>query len=287
MTAKLRVGFIGLALFLFPTLAAHSEKKQNDTSPFLQAQDLLLKKKRQLAVKLLLKAQPPMSRPKDREVWLETLTDISTRFLTDQGLKSYELGTSQVPRNLKIAENHFHEAESVEDENLDVQLALARVQLMSEECQKSKLILLNIKALSMIRLQINELLLQVDLCLKDEPSVETFLKRKMMDSKLESITNKVAQGWLKLQAKDFLKAQSHLKEALNSEPSHVGALYWLYVTQRELDNEEFSAAEAFQRNCRNFEEDIRRRNRPMIEYCLHLPEVEAYLKANKKENSSE
>ncbi len=287
MRANFRASAFAFALSLSLSAAFAGEKNHPENIAISSAQELFLKKKRQLALRLLLKSPPQLSQSKMREGWQSVAQDMATRFFTDQGQKSYELGVSQLPRNLRTAEAHFKEAKEIEDGNLDVDLGLLRAQIMSEECQNAKITLLAVKPLILIAPQISDYEVQIAICLKDEALIEVFLKRKIVDAKIDSPLNRLATGWLKLQAKDLIRAQTAFKDLIGLEPTNPAALYWLFVTQRELEANAVAAAEAFSKNCRNFEEDIRRRKRPLIEYCLHLPEIEAYLKSNKSENSGE
>jgi hypothetical protein len=126
--------------------------------------------------------------------------------------------------------------------------------------------------------EIQELMLQAAWCLEDQTLADAITRKKLNDVKLSPALVKANQGWAKWKLKEPDKALSFLKEAIAAEPRNPAVLYWLWRIQKEQDLNGEPAAQAFANRCRAREADIRRRTFSMVEFCLRLAEVEAYLK---------
>ncbi|MGE0762909.1 MAG: tetratricopeptide repeat protein [Bdellovibrionales bacterium] len=290
---KLRATIQWVALFLFLKAPFAMAKppvppaKAPDFKDVLaQAQELLLNKKRNEALQKLqqLRAQNSL-KPTEREELNEATKEIATRFLTDKGQRSYELGLSRLPAQAATALTHLRAAELLEDGNAQIQEAVVRALLANEDCKTAAKEAAVLQSLSAVFSQLQELQMQIAWCLDDAAEVESLLKRKAAENRLTPHLQKLAAAWLKWRQKDPERAVTLLREVVATDPKNPAALYWLWRVQKEQDLDAQAAAAAFTKRCRLYEVEFRRRTSPMIEMCLHFNEVEAYLKAKGAEGA--
>lgn len=253
-------------------------------SPITRAQEFLVNRNRQSAISVLQQARNSNLKAEEKEELNEALKDVATRFLTDKGQRSFELGISQLPLQANSALTHLREAEALEDGNFQILEAMLRASLAAEDCKAALKLLPKLTPLSAVMPQILELELQAYWCLERNEDVELLLKRKALESKLSLTMQKVASAWLKWKNQESDKAIAGLREAAASDAKNPAILYWLWRIEKEQEMDAQAAALAFSKRCRGYEAEFRRHSSSMIEMCLHLPAVEAYLKAKGAEN---
>lgn len=266
------------ALFIFSASGNSSAKPNAAYAAIEKAQSLLLHRKRQEALTALADIKNSPLTPGEKKELAEFAQEAATRFLTDKGQRSFELGQSQIPFQAANALKHLKEAQALEDGNYQIEVALARVNLIQEECTAAKTILEPLFPELAMGAEIQELLLQVAWCLEDQTLAEAVTRKKSNEVKLSPALVKANQGWMKWKLKEPEKALNFLKEAVAAEPRNPAVLYWLWRIQKDQDLSGEPAAQAFANRCRAREADIRRRTFTMVEFCLRLAEVEAYLK---------
>ncbi len=101
-----------------------------------QAQGLAVKKNRKEACEILqrqLRETP--GNAKARAKVLESLNHISRMFFTDKGQKEFEAGQASMWETPDIALTHLKTALATEDDNIQVLSAIARIQLMKQDCE--------------------------------------------------------------------------------------------------------------------------------------------------------
>lgn len=266
--------------------AVTSAKNSGGKIAMARAQELFLNKNRQGAVKILLDARPSTTiKTTDREELNEAIKETATRFLTDKGQRSFELGISELPLQSQMALTHFREAQTLEDGNTQISEAIVRGLLAADDCKGAQKEMATLLPYNAIFAQIIELEVQLAWCLEDVAEVEALTKRKPLDQKLNSNVLKVASAWLKWRQNENDKAMVLLREAVAADSKNPAVLYWLWKIEKDQDLDAQAAATAFAKRCRNSEAAFRRRSSPMIEMCLHLSEVEAYLKAKGAESA--
>jgi hypothetical protein len=259
------VFLVALAFFVSTTNGASTEI-------ISRAQKLLLEKKRTEAIALLTSVPPTKTEN------IEALKEVAERFLTDKGQRSYELGLSQLPRNLAIAEKHFQAAQEMENGNLLVELGLIRNHIFQDQCQLARQRITGIKALQIISPTLVELELQIQWCLEDIQSIPS--------PRLSGALQKIHQAWLKWRNKEFDLAYKLAKDAIALEPKNPAVLFWLWKVQKDLNTSALATAEAFVDRCRSGDAEIRRRASSMIEFCLRSSEVESYLNSLGRDNQN-
>lgn len=273
------------ALFLFMTAGPATAKPTPFTAAMEKAQNLLFHRKRQEAIKVLVNLREGhLAGPEKRE-FAELSQEVATRFLTDKGQRSFELGQSQIPLQAASALKHLKEAQALEEGNYQIEVAMARIHLIQEDCATAKTILEPLHAELAMGQEILELLLQAAWCLEDQALADSTVRRRGPEAKLSAALIKANQGWAKWKQKEPERALSLLKDAVGAEAQNPATLYWLWKIQKERDLNAESAAQAFTNRCQAREVDIRRRTFSMVEFCLRLAEVEAYLKGKGAETA--
>ena len=285
-----RIGLWGAACFwaAFSFLGSPKCFAAGGKEAIARAQELFLNKNRQAAVKVLLQARTAGGmKATEREELNESLKESATRFLTDKGQRSFELGISELPMQATIALTHFREAQTFEDGNVQIKEALVRGLMAAEDCKSARKEMEQLAPLASALPQLVELELEVAWCLDDVTEVENLIKRKASEQKPSPQLLKLATAWLKWRQNEAERSILLLREVIAVESKNPAALYWLWVIQKEQNLDAQAAATAFSKRCRNHEVEFRRRSSPMIEMCLHLNEVEAYLKTKGAENADE
>jgi hypothetical protein len=279
----------GVALSFLINTNIWAAKVSTTKEAVARAQELFLHKNRQAALKILLQARQTNAPSKgpERDELNEAFKDAATRFLTDKGQRSFELGISQLPAHSSSALTHLREAEATEDGNAQVQEAIVRSQIAAEDCKGAAKTLQELKDFAIALPQIPELELQVGWCTEDLSGVELLIKRKAPETKLTVSLSKVANAWVKWRQSEPEKALSLLREVVATDSRNPAVLYWLWKIEAAQDQDAQAAAAAFAKRCRNHEAEFRRRSSSMIEMCLHITEVEAYLKSKGAENPDE
>lgn len=272
----------GTALFLLqPTLLLAASVHET----IGKAQQLLLTRQRQQAIKSLnhLRLSGTLTAAEKKEV-AEALRDAGERFLTDKGQRSFELGQSQLPGQGATALKHLKEAQNLEHGNYAIEIALARTHLVLEDCTAAKAALDPLEPEVAFGSEILELELTVTWCLNEESQAEAIGRKKGAEIKLSPALLKANQAWVKWRQKDLEKSHGLLKEAIGLDSQNPAVLYWLWRVTKELERNAEPVAEAYVKRCRGRDADIRRRTFSMVEFCLRLPEVEAYLKGKGSES---
>ncbi len=280
---------MGVALLLFAqAIFAETKVKDSRATVLERAQDLFVHKRRKEALRLLLDSKSLLSgKAAEREAVRDGIVDVATRFLTDKGQKAFELGQSQLPAQAGLALASLREAESLEDGNLQVGLAMIRAHLVSDDCRAAKKVLDAHAELIPYLMELQEVEIQLAWCLEDSSTAEIVGRRKLSEQKLSSANLKINSAWLKWNKSDLDKAAQLAKEAVQMEPQNPAVLYWLWKIQKERDmvEESIAPAQALVQTCRAKEPNVRRRSGTMIEMCLRSSEVEAYLKAKGVESN--
>lgn len=109
---------------------------ETQPTPIQQAQALAIKKNRQEACAVLKGALEGAS-GKQRAKISEMLQQVSTMFFTDKGQKAFEAGQAAMWDTPEIALAHFREAQTLEDNNVQVLNNIARVHLMKQDCENA------------------------------------------------------------------------------------------------------------------------------------------------------
>ncbi len=251
-------------------------KKSAFNDAIEKVQSLLLNKKRVEAIKFLIEIKP--TKAAEKKEWAEVSQDVATRFLTDKGQRSFELGQSQIPAQGANALKHLNEAKALEEGNYEVEVAIARVHLIQDDCKSAKTVLGALNPEMAMASEIQELLLQVVWCLDDQTEAEVIARKKGSDVKIPQVLMRTNQAWLKWKLKEPDRALSLLREAVTQDPQNPAILYWLWRVEKDQDLDAEPVAQVFVKRCRARDADIRRRTFSMVEFCLRLTEVEAYLK---------
>jgi hypothetical protein len=254
-------------------------KSQSVEESLAKAQGLLVSRQRREALKELTQSKDLIGlKPAAKKEITEAIREAAVRFLTDKGQRSFELGQSQIPLQAANSLKHLREAQKLEDGNYQVELAVARVHIVRDDCAAAKVLLGQLDPEVALATEIVELQLITAWCLEDDVQAESLIRKKPVDAKIATGLVRTNQAWLKWRQKDPEKALGLAKEAISLDAQNPATLYWFWRIQKENDLNASAVAQAFVKRCQGREVDIRRRSFSMVEFCLRLPEVEAYLK---------
>lgn len=296
MPNRRSISIYGAASFLVALLISDvgawaADKAQPPSQVVRRAQDLALHHRRKEALKLLEEnLLLALAKTSERESLRETLADLANRFISDKGQRGFELGQSLLPAQPAQALHHFQEAEKLEDGNLQVALGMVRAHLAADDCRAAEASLEGLEHLYSVSAALQELAIEVAWCREDQSKVEALIKVAPGDQRLSAATIKTANAWIKWMSSDAVKAASLIREAVAADPQNPAALYWLWRVEKDTDRDPdevtVPAAQAFLQRCRGKEREIRRRQAALIEMCLRVAEVEAYLKTRPTENGN-
>ena len=264
------------ALSIFGDVGAADPRPAAFKEPIEKVQSLLLNRKRIEALNRLTEIKP--LKAAEKKEWAELAFDVATRFLTDKGQRSFELGQSQIPGQGASAIKHLMEAKALEEGNYQIEVAIARVHIAQEDCAAAKATLEALNSEVAMAAEIHELLLQSAWCLEDQLMADNLIRKKTVDTKLSLALIRTHQAWVKWRQKEPERALALLKEAISQDPRNPAVLYWLWRVEKDQELEAEAVAQVFVKRCRGRDADIRRRTFSMVEFCLRLMEVEAYLK---------
>lgn len=234
------------------------------------AQKLFLQKKRKEAVISLRRGM--------NEELRETAENLATLFLTDKGQKLFETGRARLFENPKEALMRFQEARPLEAGNLNVELSIARAQILLQDCSGAAKTLLDAEDMGYAAPDWWSLTANALLCSKNTAQLETHLNSWQSNFKWAPLTINFYVGRFEL-----AHNPSSLSEIQKSDASHPLSLYVRYKYSVEQGQSALKEARGYLSKCQKMTADTKRKIMNSPEICLHLEEVEAYVNEQTKE----
>lgn len=272
--------FMGLILSSIVGVASPQEPWN---VPIQEAQKFVVAKSRRAAAIRLLKAlREEKWSARGRAKIMEALKSLSEVFFTDQGQRLYETGQSLAYENPDTAMARFHDALAIEDSNVTVLLAMARVHLSRKDCANADSSLKSAAEINPFDETLHFLQAKTLLCSHKPEEALAMLKSDGGEDPVKGVT--IAEAMIESGAsKDALALLQKIasKDALFPE-----AHYWIWRTadaKTDLSEEQGSKYVAL---CKNLNLRTRRKyiNEPCL--CAQTQEVEDALKAAQKNTDS-
>ncbi len=260
-----------LTLFIY----VNSWAAEPPVSAIEQAQSLALKKNRQEAALLLVKAIESSSPfGKTRAKQIDALNGIAEVFFTDKGQKLYEAGQSTMFENPDVALTQYRAALEFEDGNILILENIARIQIGKADCDGALVTVKKARTLNPFLAEPAVLELRALICQK---SFEAFREKlKLLPALVknqESIVQYlIAQDFI--QQKMWRKANDILTRVSEEQPRFPEAYYLLTKTATALDREADNSAQKYVSLCKGL--TIRDRKQFSLEprLCVNAKEVE-------------
>ena len=242
-------------------------------SPTEQAQALALKKNRQEASVVLLKAIGSAA-PKSRAKLVEVLHTLTKVFFTDKGQRLFEAGQAGMFDSPDVALGQLREALKIEDENILILDNIARVQLQKLDCSGALSTLKAARALNPYLPDPAVLELRALICLKNFETFRESLKalptlEKTQDSYVQYL---VAQDLLQQQM--WRRATEVLTKVSEDQPRFPETYYFLSKASAGLEINGEAYAQKYVTLCKGLGPRERNQfsNEPRL--CLNAKEIE-------------
>jgi hypothetical protein len=264
-----------------PAVAANNSAEPWQT-PIQDAQKSIVAKNRKAAADRLLHAIREEKFPaRGKAKLMESLQALSEVFFTDQGQRLYETGQSLAFENPETATARFHDALQIEDNNVMILLAMARLQLARKDCTAADQSLTSAAAINPFDDTSRFLRAKVLLCSHKPMEALVLLKQDLGDDPVKNVT--MASALIENgAAKD---ANSLLQKAAGKDALYPEVHYWIWKTTIDEDVAE-EQGQKYVALCKNLNLRTRRKymNEPRL--CAQTQEVEDALKAAQKNTDS-
>ncbi len=269
-------------IILFTQLSFAMSGGEPWTAVVQDAQKAAMMKNRKAASEKLLSALRNDKWPSKGKAKLqETLKTLADVFFTDQGQRLFETGQSLAYDNPDTALARFNEALSMEDSNVTVLLAIARLQLAKKDCLGAEQSLHTADEINPYDSTLKFLQAKALLCQHKNSDAVAVLKAEPGADPVFYVT--LAQALF--ETGDHSGAVNVLEKSANQDGSYPEARYWLWKASanNELGEEQGRKYVAL---CKNLNLRTRRKylNEPRL--CAQTQEVEDALKAAQKSSDN-
>lgn len=260
------------------------EKSEENYKDLIQkAQNLTLQQDRLQASQVLIRGIRREARSgfAYREL-VRTLGELSTVFYSGKTQDLFATGESLAEAKPREAVEHYLEALKLEDRNVSILKALARLQLRLEECDKAEVRVKAAEEVDPFSSEIRLLRLQVMACQKNFDQLAVRLANK--DSSKETdfeIAEKLARGLLVLDLfhrKDFKKAKAVIAAWEIQAPDFPEVFYWKWRLAQESEGSDRVSAAKYIQLCQNLTPRKRKIFSLDVELCKKTDVVSAFLR---------
>lgn len=248
------------------------------TSVIQDAQKAAVAKNRKAATNKILNALKVEPSPHAKSKLMEALQTLADVFFTDQGQRLFETAQSMAYENAETALARFNESLALEDGNVVISLAMARVQLAKKNCAAAET---NLQAASEINpydKTLRFLRAKALLCQHKAQDALTLLKMDTADDPVSNVTMASA-----LYASGSThEAKSLLQKTASRDSSYPESHYWMWKLSQDDGDTSDEQGQKYIALCKNL--NLRTRRKYINEPCLcgQTQEVEDALKAAQK-----
>lgn len=280
---KKRAAIFG-ALFLFYSSQGFATKIETYKDLIEKSYTLSLQKDRTQAVAILISAikressRALVQTPPPREL-LAALDDVSTLFYSDKAQQLYELALSLKISDPALARVKLNEAAKVENDNLNIQIEIIRMQIATGECsaayaQINKIIETNPYS-EFIKLH----MAQAAVC---AGKLEYFKINKPLDLK----KNTLAPFWHMVEVEylfktnELIRAQQLSNTVAKSYANYPEPLYWQWKIAEEKNENDSGFGQKYVSVCKKLTARQIREYSGDPTLCRRISEVENHIKKN-------
>lgn len=277
---------MGALLFLVPPAVSKNknpEKSEQKTKVKTETHQDLIEKAQALslqgarfqAIMILISAiSKETKKPLVVKELISSLDQIARVFVSERAQQAYELGLSLKNSDPNTAQGKFAEANKLEPDNLEIDMASARIFLMQGDCDKALNKLERWKEALPYIDELKVLQAQSSLC---RGEFKEYLVLKPTD-------NKKSTAWLMLATEhayrtgQFNKAIEIAEQLAKSQPAFPESQYWIFKSKLELKQNAENSGQKYLSQCKSISGRALRDYmfEPML--CKRTLETEAALK---------
>lgn len=276
---KATVSLISVALF-FSTVVFAEPKTETYKDVIEKAFNLSLQRDRTQAVAILLGALKRETKkgrtPKDLQ---SALAQVSHIFYSEKAQQMYELALSFQATEPVMALSKLQEAARLEPENMSIELSIARIQILTNDCDAAiKTITRNKDQVSYLE-EAQLVQAQAAVC---QGQFEKYLSLRSKDVKKSSFQI----YWVSLDAEyqfklgNFAKVKDLSQQIQTLEPAFTEGSYWDWKASGELKQKADKSAQKYLSQCKSLSTRLRRQYQAEPNLCRRTAEVETFLKKN-------
>lgn len=274
MIRQMKLGrIVRIVFFIFSWVA------WADTAAVIhEAQKAAVAKNRKAATNKLLNAIKSEHVPKSRAKLMETLKTLADVFFTDQGQRTFETAQSMAYDSPDTALARFNDALAVEDSNVVILLAMARVQLAKKDCAAAATNLESAAEINPYDKTLRFLRAKTFLCEHKPQEALTLLKMDPADNPVANVTLASALYG----SGNEHEAMNLLQKTVNKDASYPEVHYWIWKVSEDKTEDAEDQGQKYIALCKNL--NLRTRRRYINEPCLcgQTQEVEDAIKASQK-----
>lgn len=273
------VSLISVAFF-FSATAIAQPKTETYKDVMEKAFNLSLQRDRTQAVSILLGALKRESKkgrtPKELQA---ALAQVSHIFYSEKAQQMYELALSFQTSDPATALSKLQEAGRLEPENLSIELSIARLQILLNDCDAAAKTMSRNKDQASYLEEAQLVQAQAAVCLGQ---FETYLSLKPKDTKKSPFHI----FWLSLDAEyqfksgAFAKVKDLSQQMQTLEASFTESAYWDWKSARELKGKVDKSAQKYLSQCKSLSTRLQRQYQAEPNLCRRTAEVETFLKKN-------
>lgn len=254
-----------------------------DANAIIQdAQKAAVAKNRKAATNKILNAVKSEHSAKTKAKLLDSLKTLADVFFTDQGQRLFETAQSTAYENADTALARFNEALALEDSNVVVLLAMARVQLSKKDCAAADINLQTAAEINPYDKTLRFLRAKTLLCQHKPTEALSLLKMEPSDDPVSNVTLAAAM----FGAGNSHEAASLLQKIAGKDSSYPEAHYWMWKISEDDGDVADEQGQKYIALCKNL--NLRTRRKYINEPCLcgQTQEVEDALKTSQKNSDS-
>lgn len=270
------LGLLAIGFLVLPPAFA-------DVNSVIQdAQKAAVAKNRKAATNKILNAIKAEHAAKAKAKLQEALQTLSEVFFTDQGQRLFETAQSMAYDNAETALTRFNEALGLEDGNVVISLAMARVQLAKKNCAGAEANLQAAAEINPYDKTLRFLRAKTFLCQHKPADALVLLKMDATDDPVTSVTLASAL----LASGNSHDAKNLLQKTAARDASFPETHYWIWKASEDEGDTADEQAQKYVALCKNL--NLRTRRKYINEPCLcgQTQEVEDAIKAAQKNSDS-
>jgi tetratricopeptide (TPR) repeat protein len=265
---------------VFFSAAAFAQQKENFHNLIDKAHNLTLQRDRLQASQVLQRAlqKEPKNSPAFKEM-SKALDELMLLFYTEKGQSLFSQGDAALEKDPAAALESFQSALRVEDGNLTVLKAIARIHLRNGDCDKADGFVKQAEGVNPYSAEVRLLRLQQLDCAGATEQLSTMLANTDID--LSSVDNFVKPMQIKdaLHKKDLKHAHALLSAWEQASPDQPEIFFWKWRLSSETPPVDKTAGAKYLQLCQNLSLRKRKNYGLDVELCKSKDKVDEALRA--------